>query len=114
MENDPRREHLVKLMLGHQVVVEYLAGPPVDTDEALDKLNKGEALVAQPEARTRLFYLWSWSQLGIEVTIGPEPGDDIFLSWTSVLRMWGYSREDLERHAREADEAAKREQAENQ
>lgn len=48
MENDPRNEHLVSLMIGHRVVVEYMGGPPT-TEEDRDQLEKGEALTANPK-----------------------------------------------------------------
>ncbi len=101
MADDPEDWNLPKLLLGGPVFIEYLAGPTIEDDAAADRVKNGEVLRGQPEARTAWFYLRGISSLGIEVTDQPEPGNELFISWGAVLRMWGVSRAQLEQWARE-------------
>lgn len=101
-ERSPANMHFVELLLGSQVIVEYLAGPAIQTKEDEKELEKGGYLASQPQARTRLLYLTGYSQFGIEGTSDPEPGNEVFLSWSSVLRMYGHSREELEQFQNES------------
>lgn len=111
MDRDPSNRSYEELLLGTQVLIEYLAGPAADSEEDWDKLRKGEALPSPgPEARTRLLWLTGYSRFGIEGTVEPEPGNEMFISWSSVLRIHGLSREELVQFAREY-EAAKRQES---
>jgi hypothetical protein len=105
MDTAPDYQHIIDLMLGRQVVVEYMGGPHA-TDENEELLYAKEALTGQPEARTRLVWLTGYSSFGIEVEVEDDNNEDnqaIFISWGAVLRIHGYSRAQLERDAKERD-----------
>jgi hypothetical protein len=76
-------------------MLEYLAGPRTDDADVFKRVQEGEVLTGQPEARTKLVFARNSSRYGIEVTSGPDSDDNVFYSWASVLRMWGPSREEL-------------------
>ncbi len=101
--------HFVELLLGTQVLVEYLAGPSIESDEDQKKLEEGGYVSSQPEARTRLLWLMGYSQFGIEAISEPESGTEVFLSWNSVLRMYGHSRAELEQFQNESRNASQQE-----
>ena len=100
MDRAPEEQHLVALMLGHQVAIEYLAGVSVDS-ESMERVREGEVLRGQPEARTRAVYLQGYSQFGIEVSANPEGGDETFIPWSAVMALYGHSRQQLVQDARE-------------
>ena len=100
MNHAPEEQHLVALMLGHQVVIEYIAGISVD-NENVQRLLSGEVLKGQPEARTRVAYLQRYSRLGVEVSVDPEGEGQMFIPWAAVLAIYGKSRQELLRIARE-------------
>lgn len=106
MERSPADMHFVELLLGTQVIVEYLAGPTMESEEDQQKLEEGGYLSSQPEARTRLLWLVGYSQFGIEALSEPQDGAEVFLSWNSVLRMYGHSRKELERFQNESQTAS--------
>lgn len=112
MERSPADLHFVELLLGTQVLVEYLAGPSIENEEDEKKLEEGGYLSSQPEARTRLLWIMGYSQFGIEATSELEGGTEVFLSWSSVLRMYGHSREQLEQFHSESQTASQREDLE--
>ena len=103
MDRDPADKNLLYLMLGHQVFIEYLAGPRVTEDNFDQVVKQGETL-AGPEARTRAYYLRGISSQGIEVTPTEEHKNYVFISWGAVLRIWGPDRLELEYAEREAME----------
>ncbi len=102
MDRDPEQRNLIDLMLGHQVGVKYVSGPDITEDNVDQIVEEGRVLKGQPEARTAAFYLRRCSQFGVEVSKTAERGNEIFIPWGAVLAIWGPSREDLERPAREA------------
>lgn len=95
-------------MLGHQVAVKYMSGPDITENNVHQVVEEGRVLKGEPEARTAAFYLRGYSSFGIEVAKTAERGSEIFLPWGAVLAIWGPSRDDLERHAREATEQPER------
>lgn len=108
MDQNQERRNLIDLMLGHQVAVKYVSGPDIIEDNVDQVVEEGRVLKGEPEARTAAFYLRGHSNFGIEVSKTAERGSEIFLPWGAVLAIWGPSREDLERHAREATEQQER------
>ena len=102
MDGNPADKNLLYLMLGHQVFIEYLAGPRVTEDNFDQIVEQGEALTGQSEARTRAYYLRGISSQGIEVTATEERKNYVFISWGAVLRIWGPDRLELEQAEREA------------
>jgi hypothetical protein len=101
MDKDPEDRHLVDLMLGCKVVVEYLAGPMIPEDKFDPVVKEGEVLTGQPEARTRACWLRGYNNFGIEVTPTIEQENCIFISWSAVLRLWGQDWPKLEQAHRE-------------
>ena len=102
MDRDPAERTLVDLMVGYQVVVEYMAGPKL-TDDNFDKvISESEVLASQPEARTAAFWLTAYNNFGIEVTPTEEYSNQIFLPWGAVLKIHGQDRLELEHAEREA------------
>jgi hypothetical protein len=96
MADRPENWNLVHLLAPGPIILEYLAGPRTDDPpDIMDRVNAGEVLTGQPEARSKRVFLRNYSDYGIEVTSGRESDDDVFYSWASVLRMWGPSREEL-------------------
>src|SRR5215216_2790121 len=63
-------ETVLTKWVGHFVVVKYLAGPAMPTDPE----DPRSLAVAQPEARSGIFHLQRFSQLGIEVSNEMEDG----------------------------------------
>ncbi len=112
MERSPADMHFVELLLGTQVLVEYLAGPSIEGEEDWKKLEEGGYLSSQPEARTRMLWLVGYSHFGIEALSEPEGGSEVFLSWSSVLRMYGLSRVELEQFQNESQTASQQEDLE--
>ena len=104
MDQNPERRNLMELMLGHQIAVKYVSGPDITEDNVDQVVEEGRVLKGQLEARTAAFYLRGHSNFGIEVAKTAERGTEIFIPWGAVLAIWGPSREDLERNAREPSE----------
>lgn len=113
MERSPADMHFVELLLGTQALVEYLAGPSIESDEDQKKLEEGGYISSQPEARTRLLWLTGYSEFGIEALSELEGGTEVFLSWNSVLRMYGHSRKELEQFQNERRTATQQEDSES-
>ncbi len=102
MDQNPDQRPLIDLMLGQQVAVKYVSGPDIVEDNVEQVIEEGRVLKGPSEARTAAFYLREYSNFGIEVSKTAERGNEIFIPWGAVLAIWGASREDLERTAREA------------
>jgi hypothetical protein len=84
----PTGETVLTKWVGHLVVVKYLAGPamPADPDDPRS------LAVEKPEARSGIFHLQRFGQLGIEVCNTMEEGllDRVtFIPWGAVLSIRG-------------------------
>ncbi len=84
----PTGETVLTKWVGHLVVLKYLAGPaePADPD---DPRNLAQA---EPEARSGIFHLQRFGQLGIEVCNTMEDGllnRVTFIPWGAVLSIRG-------------------------
>jgi hypothetical protein len=101
-------QHLIGLLLGHQVAIKYVSGPDLTEDNVDRVVQEGQVLKGQPETRTATFYLRAYSDFGIEVTERAERGNEIFMPWSAVLAIWEPPREDLERNSWEAVERSER------
>ena len=88
LRRQPTGETVLTRWEGHFVVVKYLAGPamPADPEDP-----RGLA-VSQPEARSGIFHLQRFGQLGIEVSNEMEDGminRVTFIPWGAVLSIRG-------------------------
>ncbi len=91
----PKDRSTPNLMLGAQIVLEYLAGPAFDND-------KPDENVSGPlQAKTGLFWLQAQSSFGIDVSKEQDGDDRAFIPWGAVLAMYGPSRTELEDWASE-------------
>jgi len=86
-------QSVLRKWAGHLVVLEYLAGPamPADPEDP-----KGLA-VGEPEARSSVFHLQRFGQLGVEVSNEMEDGllDRVtFIPWSAVLSIQGTTEEE--------------------
>jgi hypothetical protein len=84
----PTGETVLTRWVGHYVVVKYLAGPamPADPDDPRS------LAVSEPEARSGVFHLQRFGQLGIEVCNTMEEGmlnRVTFIPWGAVLSIRG-------------------------
>jgi hypothetical protein len=84
----PTGETVLTNWVGHLVVVKYLAGPaePADPDDPRS------LAVSEPEARSGIFHLQRFGQLGIEVCNDMEEGmlnRVTFIPWGAVLSIRG-------------------------
>src|SRR5215212_354844 len=89
----PTGETVLTHWVGHFVVVKYLAGPalPADPEDP-----RGLA-VEQPEARSGIFHLQRFGQLGIEVSNEMEDGmlnRVTFIPWGAVLSIRGTTEQE--------------------
>jgi hypothetical protein len=99
---DVRTKTLPELLLGYEVVIEFMAGPEINDENYDAVIDQKEILKGAPEARTGTFWLIQMSVMGIEVTREPEGGPALFLPWGSVLKIYsGDSREKIEERYRE-------------
>ena len=92
----PEERTLADLMVGSQVIVQYMAGPELDPDDP-------EGVVrGQPQALTGAFWLHSISGVGIEISrsLSGEGAEMFLVPWGSVLALDGRARGDLEEEAR--------------
>jgi hypothetical protein len=84
----PTGETVLTRWVGHLVVLKYLAGPAAPADPE-DPRNLAEA---EPEARSGIFHLQRFGQLGIEVSNEMEEGllnRVTFIPWGAVLSIRG-------------------------
>ncbi len=84
----PTGETILTRWVGHLVVVKYLAGPadPANPDDPRS------LAVEEPEARSGIFHLQRFGQLGIEVSNEMEDGmlnRVTFIPWGAVLSIRG-------------------------
>jgi hypothetical protein len=84
----PTGETVLTRWVGHYVVVKYLAGPadPANPDDPRS------LSVSEPEARSGIFHLQRFGQLGIEVCNQMEDGmlnRVTFIAWGAVLSIRG-------------------------
>ncbi len=84
----PTGETVLTRWVGHYVVLKYLAGPalPADPDDPRS------LAVEEPEARSGIFHLQRFGQLGIEVSNEMEDGmlnRVTFIPWGAVLSIRG-------------------------
>jgi hypothetical protein len=89
----PTGETVLTRWVGHFVVVKYLAGPamPADPDDPRS------LAVGEPEARSGIFHLQRFGQLGIEVCNEMEDGllnRVVFIPWGAVLSIRGTTEEE--------------------
>jgi hypothetical protein len=89
----PTGETVVTRWVGHFVVVKYLAGPAMPADPQ----DPRSLTVSQPEARSGIFHLQRFGQLGIEVSNEMEDGmlnRVTFIPWGTVLSIRGTTEEE--------------------
>jgi hypothetical protein len=77
----PTGETVLTRWVGHYVVVKYLAGPAMPADPQ----DPRSLAVSEPEARSGIFHLQRFGQLGIEVCNTMEEG---MLNWVTFIP-WG-------------------------
>src|SRR5215216_5210252 len=88
----PTGETVLTRWVGHFVVVKYLAGPAMPADPE----DTRSLAVQQPEARSGIFHLQRFGQLGIEVCNEMEDGllnRVVFIPWGAVLSIRGTRRQ---------------------
>jgi hypothetical protein len=84
----PTGETVLTRWVGHYVVVKYLAGPAMPADPE----DPRSLAVSQPEARSGIFHLQRFGQLGIEISNEMEDGmlnRVTFIPWGAVLSIRG-------------------------
>ena len=84
----PTGETVLTRWVGHFVVVKYLAGPAMPADPE----DSRSLAVEQPEARSGIFHLQRFGQLGIEICNEMEDGllnRVVFIPWGAVLSIRG-------------------------
>jgi hypothetical protein len=84
----PTGETVLTKWVGHLVVVKYLAGPALPADPE----DPRSLAVSEPEARSGIFHLQRFGQLGIEVCNEMEDGmlnRVTFIPWGAVLSIRG-------------------------
>jgi hypothetical protein len=84
----PTGETVLTRWVGHFVVVKYLAGPAMPADPE----DPRSLAVSEPEARSGIFHLQRFGQLGIEVSNEMEDGllnRVVFIPWGAVLSIRG-------------------------
>ena len=89
----PTGETVLTRWVGHFVVVKYLAGPAMPADPQ----DPRSLAVAQPEARSGIFHLQRFGQLGIEVSNEMEEGmlnRVTFIPWGAVLSIRGTTEQE--------------------
>jgi hypothetical protein len=89
----PTGETVLTRWVGHFVVVKYLAGPadPANPDDPRS------LAVSEPEARSGIFHLQRFGQLGIEVSNEMEDGmlnRVTFIPWGAVLSIRGTTEQE--------------------
>ena len=89
----PTGETVLTRWVGHLVVVKYLAGPAMPADPQ----DPRSLAVSEPEARSGIFHLQRFGQLGIEVCNEMEDGllnRVVFIPWGAVLSIRGTTEEE--------------------
>jgi hypothetical protein len=89
----PTGETVLTKWVGHFVVVKYLAGPALPADPE----DPRSLAVEEPEARSGIFHLQRFGQLGIEVCNEMEEGmlnRVTFIPWGAVLSIRGTTPEE--------------------
>jgi hypothetical protein len=89
----PTGETVLTRWVGHLVVVKYLAGPAMPADPQ----DPRSLAVSQPEARSGIFHLQRFGQLGIEVSNEMEEGllnRVTFIPWGAVLSIRGTTEQE--------------------
>jgi hypothetical protein len=89
----PTGETVLTRWVGHYVVVKYLAGPAMPADPE----DPRSLAVGEPEARSGIFHLQRFGQLGIEVSNEMEDGmlnRVTFIPWGAVLSIRGTTEEE--------------------
>ena len=84
----PTGETVLTRWVGHLVVLKYLAGPAAPADPE----DPRSLAVDKPEARSGIFHLQRFGQLGIEVSNEMEEGllnRVTFIPWGAVLSIRG-------------------------
>jgi hypothetical protein len=87
-QRQPTGETVLTKWVGHLVVVKYLAGP----SDPADPNDPRSLAVGEPEARSGIFHLQRFGQLGIEVCNEMEDGllnRVTFIPWGAVLSIRG-------------------------
>src|SRR3712207_8822332 len=88
LRRQPTGETVLTKWVGHLVVVKYLAGPAMPADPQ----DPRSLAVSEPEARSGIFHLQRFGQLGIEVCNEMEEGmlnRVTFIPWGAVLSIRG-------------------------
>ena len=88
LRRQPTGETVLTRWVGHFVVVKYLAGPAMPADPE----DSRSLAVEQPEARSGIFHLQRFGQLGIEICNEMEDGllnRVVFIPWGAVLSIRG-------------------------
>jgi hypothetical protein len=91
----PTGETVLTNWVGHFVVVKYLAGPAAPADPQ----DPRSLAVDEPEARSGIFHLQRFGQLGIEVCNEMEDGmlnRVVFIPWGAVLSIRGTTEQERE------------------
>jgi hypothetical protein len=89
----PTGETVLTKWVGHLVVVKYLAGPAMPADPQ----DPRSLAVQEPEARSGIFHLQRFGQLGIEVCNTMEEGllnRVTFIPWGAVLSIRGTTEQE--------------------
>ena len=89
----PTGETVLTRWVGHYVVLKYLAGPA----DPADPEDPRSLAVAEPEARSGIFHLQRFGQLGIEVCNTMEEGmlnRVTIIPWGAVLYIRGTTEEE--------------------
>ena len=89
----PTGETVLTKWVGHFVVVKYLAGPAMPADPE----DPRSLAVSEPEARSGIFHLQRFGQLGIEVSNEMEDGmlnRVTFIPWGAVLAIRGTTEQE--------------------
>jgi hypothetical protein len=84
----PTGETVLTRWVGHLVVLKYLAGPAAPTNPE----DPRSLAVGEPEARSGIFHLQRFGQLGVEVSNEMEDGllnRVTFIPWGAVLSIRG-------------------------
>ena len=87
-QRQPTGETVLTKWVGHMVVVKYLAGPAMPADPQ----DPRSLAVEEPQARSGIFHLQRFGQLGIEVSNDMEDGmlnRVTFIPWGAVLSIRG-------------------------
>ena len=93
LRRQPTGETVLTRWVGHFVVVKYLAGPAAPADPE----DPRSLAVEQPEARSGIFHLQRFGQLGIEVCNEMEDGllnRVVFIPWGAVLSIRGTTEQE--------------------